>query len=71
MLSPFFGKGRNVKTRSITGFLLLYLLAKFTRFRRGTYRFSKRTNRADIVCKLQRAALTDEKGLRFKEALAE
>jgi indolepyruvate ferredoxin oxidoreductase beta subunit len=129
VLSPFFGKGRNVKTTSITGFLLLYLLAKFTRFRRGTYRFSKQqkligdwldrisaaagedyeyavsiarcieivkgygdtyergltryraiietvdrsgsTNRADIVCKLQRAALTDEKGLRFKEALAE
>lgn len=127
-LSPFFRKGRNVKTTSIAGFLLLYTLVKFIRFRRSTYRFSKQqsligdwlerisaaagedyeyavsiarcieivkgygdtyergltryratvetvdcsgsTNRADIVRKLHHAALADEKGLRFKEALA-
>ncbi len=41
MLSPFFRKGRNIKTTAISGFLLLYILAKFRRLRRGTYRFKK------------------------------
>lgn len=41
MFSPFFRKGRNVNTTSISGFLLLHLLAKFRRFRRGTYRFKR------------------------------
>jgi indolepyruvate ferredoxin oxidoreductase beta subunit len=41
ILSPFFSSGRNIKTTSIAGFLLLRTLAKLTRFRRGTYRFRK------------------------------
>jgi indolepyruvate ferredoxin oxidoreductase beta subunit len=41
MLSPFFRKGRNVTTTNISGFLLLHVLAKFGRFRRGTYRFKR------------------------------
>ena len=41
MLSPFFRNGRNVKTTSISGFLLLHVLAKFRRIRRGTYRFKR------------------------------
>jgi indolepyruvate ferredoxin oxidoreductase beta subunit len=41
MMSPFFRKGRNVKTTGISGFLLLYLFSKFRRFRRGTYRFKR------------------------------
>ena len=39
LLSPFFGKGRNIKTTNISGFLLLHIMAKFGRWRRGTYRF--------------------------------
>ena len=39
LMSPFFRSGREIKTTSISGFLLLHMLAKFRRFRRGTYRF--------------------------------
>lgn len=41
ILSPLFRKGRNVNTTSVSGFLLLYLLAKFRRFRRLTYRYKR------------------------------
>lgn len=41
MLSIFFGRGRNVTTTSVSGFLLLHTLAKLRRFRRGSYRFAK------------------------------
>ena len=41
MMSPFFRKGRNITTTSVSGFLLLHLVAKFRRWRRGTYRFKK------------------------------
>ena len=41
IMSPFFGKGRNVKTTGIGGFLLLHVFAKFRRIRRGTYRFKR------------------------------
>jgi indolepyruvate ferredoxin oxidoreductase beta subunit len=41
MMSPFFRKGRNVKTTSVSGFMLLYIFAKFRRFRRLTYRFKR------------------------------
>ena len=39
LLSPFFRKGRNITTTNISGFLVLHMLAKFRRWRRGTYRF--------------------------------
>jgi indolepyruvate ferredoxin oxidoreductase beta subunit len=39
IMSPFFRKGRKIKTTSISGFLLLHMLAKFRRFRRASYRF--------------------------------
>jgi len=41
MLSPLFRKGRNFATTSISGFLLLHTLAKFRRWRRGTYRYKR------------------------------
>jgi indolepyruvate ferredoxin oxidoreductase beta subunit len=41
MLAPFFRRGRNITTTSISGFFLLRILAKLRRFRRGTYRFHK------------------------------
>jgi indolepyruvate ferredoxin oxidoreductase beta subunit len=41
MMSPFFSKGRNVKTTSISGFLLLHIFAKFRHLRRSTYRFKR------------------------------
>ena len=41
LMSPFFRKGRNIKTTSISGFVLLHFVAKFRRFRRGTYRFKR------------------------------
>jgi indolepyruvate ferredoxin oxidoreductase beta subunit len=39
-LAPLFSKGRNIKTTSITGFLMLRLVAGMTRWRRSTYRFA-------------------------------
>ncbi|MDX1404065.1 MAG: indolepyruvate oxidoreductase subunit beta family protein [Woeseiaceae bacterium] len=41
ILSPFFKKGRNIKTTGVMGFLMLYVFSKFRRFRRFTYRFKK------------------------------
>ncbi len=41
IMSPFFGKGRNIRTTGIGGFMLLYAVSKFRRFRRGTYRFKQ------------------------------
>ena len=41
MLSPLFRKGRNITTSNIGGFLLLHTVAKFRRWRRGTYRFRR------------------------------
>ncbi len=39
MMSPLFSRGRNIKTSSITGYLMLRTIAKMKRWRRGTYRF--------------------------------
>ena len=39
LLSPVFGRGRNIATTKIAGFTLLYVLARMQRWRRGTYRF--------------------------------
>lgn len=41
LLSPLFRKGRNITTTNISGFLVLHMLAKFRRWRRGTYRFRR------------------------------
>jgi len=41
ILAPFVSRGRNIRTTSISGFLLLHTMAKLRRFRRGTYRFGK------------------------------
>ena len=35
----FFSKGRNITTTNLSGFVMLHLLAKLRRLRRGTYRF--------------------------------
>ncbi len=129
LLAPFFRKGRTVATTSIGGFLLLYLLAKLQRFRRGTFRFGRQqafirewldriaaaahedydyalsiahcieivkgygdtyarglsryrsmidavgreatSDRAQVVRRLHRAALADEQGRAFSDALLE
>jgi len=39
ILAPFLRSGRNIKTTNVSGFLVLHVLAKFRRWRRGTYRF--------------------------------
>jgi indolepyruvate ferredoxin oxidoreductase, beta subunit len=39
LMSPLFSKGRNIRTSTITGFLLLRAIAGMKRWRRGTYRF--------------------------------
>ena len=39
LLAPLFSKGRNIKTSSISGFLMLRLIAGMKRWRRRTYRF--------------------------------
>ena len=60
ILAPFFRSGRNIKTTNISGFLVLHMLAKFRRWRRGTYRFKVQEaligDWADRVCE---AALED------------
>ncbi len=38
---PFFRKGRNIATTGVSGFLMLRLIARMKRFRRGSYRFRK------------------------------
>ena len=40
-LTPLFSKGRNLSTTGMTGFLVLYVLSRLKRLRRGTYRFRK------------------------------
>lgn len=42
-----FTKGRKIKTTSVSGFLLLWLLARLRRFRRGMYRFREEQARID------------------------
>jgi len=60
ILAPFFRKGRNITTTNISGFLVLHMLAKFRRWRRGTYRFKVQEELirdwADRVCE---AAMDD------------
>lgn len=40
---PFLGKGRNITTTNVSGYLQLAMLAKLKRWRRGTYRFTTQT----------------------------
>ncbi len=39
-MAPLFGRGRNIHTTRIAGFLLMLSLSKLRRWRRGTYRFA-------------------------------
>ena len=41
LLEPCLRSGRTIRTSGICGFLLLHLIAKLRRFRRGTYRYGK------------------------------
>lgn len=41
LLEPFLRSGRTMRTSGIWGYLLLHLIAKLKRFRRGTYRYAK------------------------------
>jgi indolepyruvate ferredoxin oxidoreductase beta subunit len=41
LVSPLFRKGRNITTSSMSGFLLLTIVAKMGRFRRISYRYRK------------------------------
>jgi indolepyruvate ferredoxin oxidoreductase beta subunit len=41
ILGPLFRKGRHITTSGMSGFLLLYTVAKLGRFRRITYRYKK------------------------------
>lgn len=59
-LSKFFSKGRNITTTNLSGFLLLHLLAKLRRFRRGTYRFGIQQRLiGDWLERVSAAALSD------------
>lgn len=66
MLTPFFRSGRNVTTSNIGGFLMLRFMARFQRFRRGSYRFVRQ--RAFIEEWLQRVESLAADG--YDEALA-
>ncbi len=43
-----FTAGREIKTRTLTGFLLLYVLAGLKRWRRGTLRFHEENSRIEM-----------------------
>lgn len=47
MLRPFINKGRQVRTTSLSGFLLLYSLAGLRRIRRRTLRYTQETARIE------------------------
>ncbi len=56
----FCREGRRIRTTSLPGFLLLYLLAGLRRFRRGTLRFRTETNQlGDWLSTVQDAAAAD------------
>lgn len=60
MLGPFFRSGRNITTTNVSGFLVLHLLAKARRWRRGTYRFkAQETLISDWADRLCEAAMED------------
>lgn len=65
-LSPFFKSGRNITTSNVSGYLLLHLLAKLRRFRRGSYRFKRQ--RAFIEDWLDRVNLAAD--ARYDDALS-
>jgi indolepyruvate ferredoxin oxidoreductase beta subunit len=59
-LRPFLGKGRNITTTNVFGYLQLATLAKLKRWRRGTYRFTTQTRLIeDWLARVQAAADTD------------
>jgi indolepyruvate ferredoxin oxidoreductase beta subunit len=61
VLSPLFRKGRNITTTNISGFLVLHMLAKFRRWRRGTYRFKKQQEHIhDWLDRIINAAVDNE-----------
>jgi indolepyruvate ferredoxin oxidoreductase beta subunit len=47
LLRPLFGKGRNISTNKLAGFLLLSLLSRLRRWRRGTWRFARQLTMVD------------------------
>jgi len=60
MVSPLISKGRNIRTSTISGFLMLYLLGKFKRWRLGTYRFSVQQQLISNWLKQINTALKDD-----------
>jgi len=60
ILSPFFRKGRNISTTSISGFLFLHMMSKMKRFRRTTYRHRKQKLFIDEWLDLVMAAACDD-----------
>lgn len=60
LLAPFLRKGRNITTTNISGFLLLNMLAKLRRWRRGTYRFAvQQALIGDWLSRVRQAATED------------
>ena len=56
-MARLFSKGRNIRTSSITGFLMLRVIAGMKRWRRGTYRFAVQQELISDWLKHVRAAL--------------
>lgn len=60
LTAPLLGKGRNITTTSIFGYLQLATLAKLKRWRRGTYRFATQTRLIeDWLARIHAAASPD------------
>jgi indolepyruvate ferredoxin oxidoreductase beta subunit len=47
LFEPLFRKGRTISTNKLAGFLLLSLVSRLQRWRRGTYRFAEQTRMID------------------------
>jgi len=60
ILAPFFRKGRNISTTSISGFLFLHTMAKMRRFRRVTYRYKQQQAFVDDWLDRVTAAVCDD-----------
>ena len=59
-MAPFLKNGRNITTTNISGFLMLHMLAKFKRWRRGTYRFRVQQSLIDDWLRRVNEAATED-----------
>ena len=63
LLTPFFQKGRHVRTTSVGWFMVLWLVAKFRKFRRSTIRYAEEQHRIEAWLTLAAELANHDNGL--------